>query len=69
MHPVKVTLNGETHEVRAGATISDLIATLKLADGPIAVERNREVVPKSKFVETPVRDGDRIEVVHFVGGG
>ena len=69
MAAVNVTLNGKARDVRDGTTVAELVAELKLADGPIAVERNREVLPKSKFAEVTLREGDRIEIVHFVGGG
>ena len=69
MAVVNVTLNGKTREVREGTTVAELVSELKLADGPIAVERNREVLPKSKFAEVTLNEGDRIEIVNFVGGG
>lgn len=66
---LEVIVNGQPRQVAAGATIKDLIASLGLAGKPVAVERNREVVPKAKHGETELSAGDRLEVVTFVGGG
>jgi len=64
-----VVVNGEAHEIPAGTTVSDLIARLGLAGRPVAVERNREVVPRARHGDTQLVDGDRLELVTFVGGG
>ena len=66
---MNVSVNGETHEVPAGATVAALLADLGLAGRPVAVERNLEIVPKSAHGTTPLADGDRIEIVTMVGGG
>ena len=51
------------------AYLSDLVATLGLDPRKVAVERNLEIVPRSLYAATPLADGDRIEIVHFIGGG
>ena len=56
------TLDGET-------TVADLVATLGLGPRRIAVEVNRAVVPRADYGATALRDGDRVEIIHFVGGG
>ena len=66
---MKIRLNGEERSVGENATLAEIVKDLGLEDRPFAVERNREVVPKTRLAETPVREGDRIEIVHFVGGG
>lgn len=66
---IQVVVNGQPRAVAAGATVQDLIAALGLAGKPVAVERNREVVPKAKHGETELAAGDQLEVVTFVGGG
>jgi len=66
---MQVFVNGDPFELEDGANVSDLVA--KLTDDPrgVAIERNREIVPKSKHAETMLSEGDRLEVVQFVGGG
>jgi len=63
-----VTVNGEQKDVRA-ANVGDLIVELGLAGRPVAVERNRRVVPRNAHDATPLEPGDRIELVTLVGGG
>ena len=66
---LQITVNGETREVLTGTTVRGLIEILGLTDGPVAVERNREVVPRALHASTELGADDRIEIVHFVGGG
>lgn len=66
---IRISVNGNPLAVRHGSTISDLLATLAMKPVLLAVERNREIVRKSEFSTTPLADGDRIEIVTFVGGG
>jgi len=66
---VSVTINGEPHDIPAGLTLTALIAHLGLSDGPVAIERNREVVPRAEHGRVVVEPGDVLEIVHFVGGG
>jgi sulfur carrier protein len=66
---MQITVNGEAHEVQTGITVRGLVEHLKLTDGPVAVERNREVVPRAEHPSTELSAGDVIEIVHFVGGG
>ena len=65
---MKITVNGDAHELPDGTTVTALIAHLGL-QGPVAVERNRDVVPRAEHATTTLVDGDQIEIVHFVGGG
>jgi sulfur carrier protein len=65
---VRVTVNGEQRDVPEGTTVRGLIDLLELT-GLVAVERNREVVPRAAHASTLLEPGDRIEIVHFVGGG
>ncbi len=66
---VLVRLNGEPREVPAGWSLARLIEDLGLAQARLAVERNREIVPKAERALTALCEGDVIEVVTFVGGG
>ena len=63
-----VTINGKVFDV-AGRTLSDYLAGTAYDQKRIAVERNGDIVPKAKYAETVLADGDVIEVVSFVGGG
>ncbi len=67
---VSITLNGASYDCRApGPCVSDLVRELALEGKRIAIERNGEIVPRSKHSETLLVDGDKIEVVAAVGGG
>lgn len=66
---MKLTINSETREFEGGLTISGLVGVLGLHPKKVAVERNLEVVPKSLHSEIRLAEGDRIEIVQFVGGG
>ena len=66
---IRVELNGRQRDVRAGLTVSDLLDTLDLEPGLVVVERNREILSRARYGEVAVREGDRLELVHFVGGG
>jgi sulfur carrier protein len=66
---MNVTVNGERHQVPEGSTVRALIEHLGLTEGPVAVEVNRAVVPRSLHSDHLIHSGDEIEVVHFVGGG
>jgi thiamine biosynthesis protein ThiS len=64
-----LTLNGETKSFTGLADVAGLVAALGLDPKKVAVERNLEIVPRSAYGRTPLADGDRIEIVHFIGGG
>ena len=67
--PMRLIVNGEDTQVDRGTTVKQLLASLGLADTLVAVERNEEVVPRAQHGSTQLNEGDRVEVVHFVGGG
>jgi sulfur carrier protein len=64
-----VVVNGESRDVPGGITVRQLVELLELSEGPVAVERNGEVVPRAEHAATAVSEGDVLEIVHFVGGG
>jgi thiamine biosynthesis protein ThiS len=66
---MNLMVNGEPASAPEGATVADLLDGMGLPAKGIAVERNREIVPKSAYAVTRLTDGDRIEIVQFVGGG
>ncbi|GAB4215434.1 MAG: sulfur carrier protein ThiS [Sandaracinaceae bacterium] len=66
---MQIAVNGEPTEVPPGTTVRALLERLGLGDALVAVERNEAVVPRALHAVTPLAEGDRVEVVHFVGGG
>jgi sulfur carrier protein len=66
---MEVTVNGAPRDVPEGLTVRALVEHLGLTEGPVAVEVNREIVPRALHKEHLVASGDVIEIVHFVGGG
>ena len=66
---IEVVINGQTRTVIQGTTVAALIGELGLGDRRVAVERNREVVPRAEHATTVLSPGDRLELVTFVGGG
>ena len=67
--PIQVTLNGVSREFPAPLTFAQLLHEMELAGRRLAIERNGEIVPRSRFGEAHLADGDRVEVVMAVGGG
>jgi sulfur carrier protein len=66
---MKLWVNGEERAVEAVVDVAGLVAALGLDGRKVAIERNLEIVPRSTYGLTPVAEGDRIEIVHFIGGG
>ena len=66
---LQLTVNGETRSATPGSSVAQLLSDLGLDSRKVAVERNLEIVPKSAYVKTALAEGDRIEIVAFVGGG
>jgi len=67
--PIRITLNGSPREFPVALTFDQLLHDLELAGRRLAVERNGEIVPRSRFGEVRLADGDKVEVVMAVGGG
>lgn len=66
---VVVRVNGVERRFPSGRTISALLGDLEVSTPRVAVERNREIVPKASYASTLIEEGDELEVVEFVGGG
>ncbi|WP_258006867.1 sulfur carrier protein ThiS [Stutzerimonas stutzeri] len=66
---MQIQLNGEPYELPAGETLADLLVRLELSGRRLAVELNRDIVPRSAHASTELSDGDHVEVVHAIGGG
>jgi thiamine biosynthesis protein ThiS len=66
---MKLTINGEDREFSLNLTVGALLAELGMKPDRVAVELNRNLVPRERWEQTPLSDNDKLEIVHFVGGG
>lgn len=66
---MKLTINGEDREFSPSLTVASLLAELGLKPDRVAVELNRDLLPRDRWNRTSLKDGDKLEIVHFVGGG
>jgi sulfur carrier protein len=66
---IHLSVNGEPRRLDADASVSQLLESLELAGKRVAVEKNGEIVPRSRYAQTVLSDGDRLEIVVAVGGG
>ncbi len=64
-----ITINGETRSLNGALSVRDLLSSLGMDPAKVAVERNLEIVPRSQYAAAIVGEGDRLEIVHFIGGG
>jgi thiamine biosynthesis protein ThiS len=66
---MNITLNGEARTVDAGTSLQQLLDTLEVNCDALVVQRNDDIVARTQFADTPLADGDTLELVRFVGGG
>ena len=66
---MQLMINGQTHPITPGLTINHLIEAYSLDIRKVAIEHNTVIVPRSHYAETVLCDGDRLEIVQFIGGG
>jgi thiamine biosynthesis protein ThiS len=66
---MNVTINGERRTLSSAGSLDALVEQLGMKSDRVAIELNREIVPRDRWSQTSLRDGDRLEIVHFVGGG
>jgi len=66
---IQLSVNGESRSIAPGANLARLLEDLSLTGKRVAVERNGEIVPRSRYAETPLANGDQLEIVVAVGGG
>lgn len=66
---MKITLNGEPHQLPRPLTVAELLAALKIDSRRVAVEHNLKVLKRAAFADVIINEGDQVEVVNFVGGG
>src|SRR4051812_13393473 len=69
MNELRLTVNGELRNADPGTTVAALLKAMGIDPARVAVERNRDVVPRATWGEAGLSDGDRIEIVAFIGGG
>ncbi len=67
--PITIQLNGDNRIIGADLSLLELLESLELDERAVVVELNREIVRKKRLGETRIKNGDEIELVHFVGGG
>ncbi len=66
---MEIILNGETHSVPEGTTAAELVKSLDLAGKRLAIEVNEDILPRSEYASYRLSPGDRVEIVHAIGGG
>jgi sulfur carrier protein len=66
---IRIQVNGEARDWRSGATVADLLRELEVKAERVAVELNLEILDRASFAQRPLQDGDRVEILGFIGGG
>ncbi|MBH0176295.1 MAG: sulfur carrier protein ThiS [Nitrospira sp.] len=66
---MQIHVNGEARDWRSGATVADLLRELEVKPERVAVELNLEILDRAAFAHRPLHDGDRVEILGFIGGG
>lgn len=66
---MNITLNGETRAIDAGLSLQQLLDSLKINCDALVVQRNDDIVARAQFADTPIAEGDVLELIRFVGGG
>ncbi len=66
---MRLVINGEPKDVAGVSTISELVEYLGMKGDRVAIELNRDIVPRTTWTQASLHDGDQLEIVHFVGGG
>ncbi|GKS59045.1 sulfur carrier protein ThiS [Nitrospira sp.] len=66
---MQIQVNGEQRETISGSTVADLLATLDVPGDRVAVELNLEILDRGEFPTRALREGDRVEIISFIGGG
>lgn len=66
---IEIFINGEARTVASGFSVADLVASLELSAGRLAIELNLSILPRAAWAETRLQANDKLEIVHFVGGG
>jgi len=69
LNVAKIQLNGNTYEIKNGTNLDELINKLKLHKNKVAIEVNGEIIEKNKYLDLTLNKNDKVEIVHFIGGG
>ena len=69
LNVAKIQLNGSSYEVNAGTNLKELLNKLKIKNNKVAIEVNGEIVEKKKYLNLILKKDDKVEIVHFIGGG
>lgn len=66
---IRIQVNGEARDCRSDVTVEDLLRDLEITTERVAVEVNLEILDRTMFAQRPLKDGDRVEILSFIGGG
>lgn len=66
---IEITINGDPHKIKQGQNLVEMLQDLNLDPTKVAIERNLEIIPKTTYQDVKLMAGDRLEIVHFIGGG
>ena len=69
LNVAKIQLNGDTYKIKSGTNLDELLNKLKIEKNKVAIEVNGEIVEKNKYPELILNKDDKVEIVHFIGGG
>ena len=69
LNVAKIQLNGDLYEINNGTSLNELLNKLKIQKNKVAIEVNGEIVEKNKYLNLILSKGDKVEIVHFIGGG
>ena len=69
LNVAKIQLNGDSYEINSGTNLNELLNKLKIEKNKVAIEVNGEIVEKNKYFNLILNKGDKVEIVHFIGGG
>jgi len=69
LNVVKIQLNGDSYEIKSGSNLNELLNELKIKKKKVAIEVNGEIIEKNKYLSLILNKDDKVEIVHFIGGG
>ncbi len=69
LNVAKIQLNGDVYEINNGTSLNELLKNLKIQKNKVAIEVNGEIIEKNKYLKLILNKNDKVEIVHFIGGG